>query len=74
VLETVGDPAAARDAYQRAIDSGHPTIAPTSAIALGILLQNQGNLQQARTAYLTALGSGYQPAEQEATRRLADLP
>ena len=40
--------AAARDVYQRVIDSGHPVHAQAAALALGHLLLNTGELPTAQ--------------------------
>ena len=56
-----------RAVYQQAIDSGHPDQAPTAAFNLGLLLEEQGDLEGAQAAYQLAINSGHleaSPAEQ----------
>ena len=45
-----GHPKEARDALQRVIDSGDPELAPKTAYKLGILLEEQGEIESAEAA------------------------
>jgi Flp pilus assembly protein TadD len=63
----------ARAAYQRAIDSGHPDVAPRAARNLGLLLQAQGDVQGAREAYQRAIDSGHADEAPRAARSLRTL-
>src|SRR5215475_12090126 len=49
---------AAKDAYQKAIDSGSADAAPMAAIGLGELLADEGDLQGAKEAFQKAIDSG----------------
>jgi Tfp pilus assembly protein PilF len=62
-----GDDKGAREAYQRAIDSGHPDAAPKAEVGLGVLLGDQGDLAGAQAAYQRAIDSGHADAAQWAT-------
>ena len=42
LLEDQGDVQGAKDAFQKAIDSGHADAAPTAAVNLGVLLEEPG--------------------------------
>ena len=58
LLHREGDVQAARTAYQRAIDSGHPDYAVSAVSNLGALLEDQGDVEGARAAYQRAIDSG----------------
>ena len=57
LLSEQGEVSGARDAYQRAIDSGHAEHAPAAAVFLGYLLDEQGDVAGARDAYQRAIDS-----------------
>ncbi len=59
LLDRQGDIDGAREAYQRAIDSGDPEAAPLAAFNLGVLLKEQGDTEGAREAYQKAIDSGH---------------
>ncbi len=59
-----GDAEGAREAYQRAIDSGHPDAAPKAEVGLGLLLEEQGDLAGAQAAFQRAIDSGHADAAQ----------
>jgi tetratricopeptide (TPR) repeat protein len=63
----------ARAAYERAIASGHPDVAPTAAANLGVLLARQGDVAGARAAYQQAIDSGHSDAGPIATCNLGQL-
>ncbi len=44
---------------QRAIDCGHADEAPMAAIALGLLLAEQGDVEGAKAAFEQAIASGH---------------
>ena len=46
------------EAWRKAADSGHADAAPMAAYNLGLLLQNQGDVQGAKDAYQKAIDSG----------------
>ena len=50
---------ARKAAYQQAIDSGHADAAPRAAVNLGLLLQEQGDVDGAKAAYQQAIDSGH---------------
>jgi hypothetical protein len=60
-----------RNAYQIAIDSGHPDYAAMAAINFGVLLSDQGDVHGARDAYQIAINSGH-PDHALKARRLLD--
>ena len=72
-LAEQGDPQGARAAYQQALDSGDPEVAPWAAADLGMLLAEQGDPQGARAAYQQALDSGNPEVRQLAEDALAKL-
>ncbi len=49
----------AKEAYQQAIDSGHPEEAPGAAFNLGLMLDRQGEYDRAVDAYQQAIDSGH---------------
>ena len=49
----------ARQAYQRAIDSGHPEEVPIAAVGLGAMLVEMHDWAGARAAYQRAIESGH---------------
>ena len=55
LLRDQGDIAGARAAYQQAIDSDHPDVAPKAAYDLGSLLRKQGDKEGARAARQRAM-------------------
>jgi predicted negative regulator of RcsB-dependent stress response len=59
LLEEQGDAVGAREAYQRAVDSGHTDVVQAAAVNLGVLLRDQGDLAGARSAFHLAIDSGY---------------
>jgi tetratricopeptide (TPR) repeat protein len=59
MLAGQGHATEAREAYQAAIDSGHPDYAPAAQVNLGALLAGQGDVAGARKAYQTAIDSGH---------------
>ncbi len=63
LLEEQGDAEGAREAYQRAIDSGHPDAAAVAAFNLGNLLREQGDLAGARNAVSDPSGEVIRGAE-----------
>ena len=62
--------AGARSAFQQAMDSGHPDVAPMAAVNLGLLLAGQGDVAGARSAYQRAIDSGHPDAGPVAVRNL----
>src|SRR4051794_30162352 len=54
-----GDPAGARAAYERAIASGDPEIAPRAAFSLGAMAEEQSDPDGACVAYRHAIESGH---------------
>jgi uncharacterized membrane protein HdeD (DUF308 family) len=54
-----GDLTEAAAAYQKAIDSGDPEMAPRAANTLGLLRERQGDLTEAAAAYQKAIDSGH---------------
>jgi hypothetical protein len=48
-----------KDAFQKAIDSGHPDAAPMAARNLGLLLMREGAVQGAKDAFQKAIDSGH---------------
>jgi tetratricopeptide (TPR) repeat protein len=59
LLHEQGDALGAQQAWQEAIDSGHPDAAPIAAVSLGLLLHDQGDAPGARQAYQQAINSGH---------------
>jgi predicted negative regulator of RcsB-dependent stress response len=72
-LSEQGDVAGARAAYQQAIDSGHPDVAPWAMVYLGNLLVHYLNPAGARASYQMAAESGHPEAARRAASRLAAL-
>ena len=60
LLAGQGDPAGARTAFQRAVDSRDAEQAPAAAVDLGLLLAGQGDPGGARAAYQVAIDSGHE--------------
>jgi tetratricopeptide (TPR) repeat protein len=69
----LGNSRAARDAYQWAIDADHPDVGPKAAAALGILLQQEGDLDGAERTFRQAIDSGHPDAAPRAGISLAIL-
>ncbi|MGQ4617671.1 tetratricopeptide repeat protein [Nocardia sp. R7R-8] len=67
------DVVAAREAFQIAIDSGHPNWAPLAAAELGGLLSVVGDKPAAEGAYLVAVDSGHADAAPRAAYNLGLL-
>src|SRR5215204_4842606 len=57
IFDRQGEYARAVEAYQQAIDSGHPEAAPRAAFNLGILLEQIGEYHRAVEAYQRAIVS-----------------
>ena len=57
IFERQGEYARAVEAYQQAIDSGHPEAAPRVAFNLGILFEERGEYHRAVEAYRRAIAS-----------------
>jgi tetratricopeptide (TPR) repeat protein len=68
-----GETADARDAYQQAIDSGHPRIGGKAARNLGLLLLDAGDTQGARTAFEKAVALGDPQVAPRAAYQLGKL-
>ena len=68
-----GDRAGAAAAYQLAIDSGQPDVAPTAAVNLGTLRERQGDPAGAAAAYQLAIDSGHADAAAVAREQLSHL-
>jgi len=68
-----GDLIGARAAYQQAIDSGHPDIAPQAQRDLGNLLMRERDSQRALSAYRQAMPPGHPDAAPEAANNLGNL-
>ena len=49
----------AKDAFQKAIDSGHADAAPLATVGLGVLLEDQGECGGAKDAFQKAIDSGH---------------
>jgi tetratricopeptide (TPR) repeat protein len=73
LLADKGDPVAARDAYQKAIDSEHSEFAPMAMFNLGLLFKGQGKPNGAREAYQRAIDSGHPETAPRAMRNLGVL-
>jgi tetratricopeptide (TPR) repeat protein len=58
-------------AYQIAIDSGHPDVAPWAMVYLGNLLSTHANPEPARACYQMAVDSGHPEAAAQAANKLA---
>ena len=63
----------ARTAFQRAIESGHAVAAPASAVTLGSLLAERGDVEGARAAFQRAIDSGYNEAANAALQGIKAL-
>jgi hypothetical protein len=63
----------ARAAFQVAIDSGEPQVAPRAALGLAALLTEQGDLVKAREAFQVAIDSGEPQVAPRAALGLAAL-
>ena len=70
-LAEEGDIDGAREAYQVAIDSGHPDVAPRAMVDLGNLIGDSLYPENARPLYQAAVDSGHPEAAREAARHLA---
>jgi tetratricopeptide (TPR) repeat protein len=68
-----GELAAAKAAYQQAMDSNHRHSAPAAAISLGFLLEEQGDVDGAKAAYQWAIGSKHRDAAPAAAVNLGLL-
>jgi len=68
-----GDVQGAKDAFQKAIDSGSADAAPMAAIGLGELLADEGDVQGAKDAFQKAIDSGRPNAALAATAGLGML-
>jgi Flp pilus assembly protein TadD len=55
------------------MDSGHPDAAARAAVNLGLLLEDRGDTEGARTAYRRAIDSGHPDAAPMAARNLGVL-
>jgi hypothetical protein len=62
-----------KDAYQKAIDSGHADVAPWAAFSLGVLLEGQGDIQGAKNAYQKAIDSGHAEVAPKAAFSLGNM-
>jgi tetratricopeptide (TPR) repeat protein len=62
LLAEQGDVDGARAAFERAIDSAHPEVAPKAAAWLGNLLATQGDFDGMRAALERAVGAGHAEA------------
>jgi tetratricopeptide (TPR) repeat protein len=72
-LRLGGDVQGAKDAFQKAIDSGDADAAPIAAIGLGELLADEGDVQGAKDAFRKAIDSGRPNAVLAATAGLGML-
>jgi len=70
LLHEQGDALGAQQAWQEAIESGHPEAAPRAAFLLGILLHEQGDTHGAQQAYQKAIDSGRSDWAPKAMERL----
>jgi predicted negative regulator of RcsB-dependent stress response len=68
-----GDRAGARDHYDAAIGSGHPFAAPNALHALGLLLEADGQLAEAISAYQSVLTFDVLETRQSANLQLARI-
>src|SRR5215207_8167249 len=59
IFDRQGEYARAVEAYQQAIDSGHPEAAPRAAFNLGLNLDKLGEYNLAEQAYQQAINSGH---------------
>src|SRR5215203_2158827 len=59
ISDRQGEYARAVEAYQQAIDSGHPEAAPRAAFNLGILFEERGEYDLAVEAYQRVINSGH---------------
>ncbi|MQA84775.1 MAG: tetratricopeptide repeat protein [Streptosporangiales bacterium] len=66
-------PFSASEAFQRAMDTEHPTVAPLAALALGCLAERQHDLPAASAAYRRALAGEHPRAWAEAAYALGRL-
>ena len=64
----------ARVAFEAAIASGNPEIAPVAMIGRGMLLEREGDLAGARAAFQRAVDTGNQEQARQAAGLLAKLP
>ena len=72
-LERQSSLARAKDAFQKAIDSGSADAGPMAAIGLGELLADEGDVQGAKDAFQKAIDSGRPNAALAATAGLRML-
>jgi tetratricopeptide (TPR) repeat protein len=72
-LRRAGDVEGARQAYQRAIDSGHDQAAPAGEWSTGALLLDAGDVAGACAAFRRAIDSGHPAWSVRASLNLADV-
>jgi predicted negative regulator of RcsB-dependent stress response len=62
LLADEGDVAGAKSAYQQAINTGHPEVAPRAKGLLGTLLAKEGDISGAKAAFQQIIDSGHELA------------
>ena len=73
LLEERGEYNLAERAYQKAINAGHPDVAPRARLNLGVLCEQRGAYDLAQEAYQQAIDSGHPEVAPKGVRNLREL-